>query len=142
MLVKEVLRLYPPVWALVRTAVQDCEIGGYQIRAGNSIAMSQWVMQRDARYFEEPCEFKPERWAADRMKNLPRFAYFPFGGGPRVCIGESFAMMELCLVVATIAPHFHATLVSDQAIEALPSITLHPKAGIRVHLNRRSALPV
>ncbi len=108
------------------------------MRAGNSIALSQWVMPRDARYFESPHEFKPERWAAEQIKRLPRFAYFPFGGGPRSCVGESFAMMELCLVVATIASRFHFTLIKEQAVELLPSITLHPKEGIWVQLNRRS----
>jgi cytochrome P450 len=138
MIVKEVLRLYPPIWASVRTAVQHCEIGGYRIQAGNSIAVSQWVTHHDALYFESPYEFRPERWTAEQIKGLPRFAYFPFGGGPRVCIGESFTMMELCLIVATLAPHFHFTLVKDQTIEVLPSITLHPKNGIKVQLSRRN----
>jgi cytochrome P450 len=138
MVVKEVLRLYPPIWAVIRTVVRDCEIGGYRIQAGNSIAMSQWVIHRDARYFEDPLAFKPERWEAYRMTGLPRFAYFPFGGGPRVCIGDSFALMELCLIVAALVPRFHFTLIKDQTIELFPSITLHPKAGIRVQLSRRS----
>jgi len=138
MVMKEVLRLYPPVWSLVRTAVQDCEIGGYRVRAGNSVALSQWVMHRDARYFDSPHEFKPERWAAENIRSLPKFAYFPFGGGPRSCVGESFAMMELCLIVAMIASRFHFTLVSEQAVELLPSIILHPKEEIRVQLKHRS----
>jgi cytochrome P450 len=138
MVVKEALRLYPPIWAMVRTVIQDCEIGGYRIRAGNSLAMSQWVMHRDARYFENSLEFQPERWAADRLKSPPRFAFLPFGTGARVCIGEPFALLELRLIVATIAPRFRFTLVKDQTIELLPSITLHPKNGIKVQITRRS----
>jgi cytochrome P450 len=91
--VKESLRLYPPVWAFARVAARDRKIGGYPVRAGTSIAMSQWVMHRDARYFHRPGEFIPERWTDEFTRQLPKFAFFPFGGGPRVCIGSSFAMM-------------------------------------------------
>ena len=137
MVVKEALRLYPPVWGISRTAVEDCEIGGYLVRKGYSVAVSQWVMHRDPRFYEHPDEFEPERWTPEFMQRLPRFAYFPFGGGPRVCIGDAFALQELCLVLAALAPRFHLALVDREPVELLPSITLHPRNGLKVRVTRR-----
>jgi cytochrome P450 len=88
------MRIYPPAYGFGREALNDCEIGGYHVPAGTTIFMSQYVTQRDARFFPEPLEFRPERWENDLMKKIPRYAYFPFSGGPRQCIGNSFAMME------------------------------------------------
>ncbi|MGB8645110.1 MAG: cytochrome P450 [Anaerolineae bacterium] len=140
MVIQEALRLYPPIWGVVRRAVRDCEVGGYTLRAGDSAAMSQWIMHRDPRYYDTPDAFRPERWAEPRMQALPRFAYFPFGGGPRICIGDAFAMQELCLVTATLVPRFHLSLVEPGPVELLPSITLRPKNGLRVRVTtRRSA---
>jgi cytochrome P450 len=101
--------------------------------------MSQLITQRDSRYFPEPERFDPDRWRASDPRNmsLPRFAYFPFGGGPRVCIGAGFAMMEAVLLLATIAQRFRLTLVPGQAVQYLPSVTLRPKSGIHVILHRR-----
>ncbi len=135
--VLESMRLYPPVWATTRQAVQDCEIGGYVIPGGTNVFMSQWVMHRDPRYFDNPEEFEPDRWADDLAKRLPTYAYFPFGGGPRVCIGKSFAMMEAVLVVATIAQKFQLTLVPEHPIVLQPSITLSPKYGLKMLLTKR-----
>ncbi len=135
--VLESMRLYPPVWATTRQALQDCEIGGYPIAAGTNVFMSQWVMHRDPRYFDNPEEFEPDRWADDLAKRLPTYAYFPFGGGSRVCIGKSFAMMEAVLVVATIAQKFQLTLVPEHPIVLQPSITLSPKHGIKMLLTKR-----
>jgi cytochrome P450 len=133
--VLESMRLYPPVWAMTRQALQDCEIGGYLIPAGTNVFMSQWVMHRDSRYFDNPEEFQPNRWADDLAKRLPTYAYFPFGGGPRVCIGKSFALMETVLVLATIAQKFQLTLVPEHPIVLQPSITLSPKHGIKMLLS-------
>jgi cytochrome P450 len=108
MVVKESMRLYPPAWLLSREAKRDFEVYGYSIRKGAQVLMSQWVMHRDARYFDRPEEFRPERWADEQTKSLPRFAYFPFGGGPRVCIGTSYAMMEAILILATTAQRHRA----------------------------------
>ncbi len=99
--------------------------------------MSQWVMHRDPRYFDEPERFKPERWAAGVAGRLPKYAYFPFGGGQRMCIGSSFAMMEAVLLLATIAQRFRLQLVPGHTAVPAPSITLRPKHGVKVTLQRR-----
>jgi cytochrome P450 len=134
--IKEAMRLYPPATDVSREATQDCEIGGYSIPKGTTLICSQWVMHRDRRYFNDPERFSPERWADDLEKKLPRGVYFPFGDGPRVCIGRSFALMEAALILATIAQKFQLNLVLDQTIELQPSITLRPKQGIQVVLKR------
>jgi cytochrome P450 len=134
--VKESMRLYPPVWALVRNPIKDCEIGGYRVPAGASVIMSPWVMHRDPRYYDEPERFIPDRWPDDRI-GPTRSTYFPFGAGPRLCIGASFAMMEAVLVLATIAQRYKITPVPDWPVEPLPTITLRPKHGIRALLTRR-----
>ena len=130
-IVMESMRLYPPVFAMGRMSKEPCEIGGFDIPTGTSFLMSQWVSHRDPRYFDSPEEFRPERWADDRMRQLPKFAYFPFGGGPRLCIGAPLAMLEAVLIVATVAQAFRFELVADQKIELFPSVTLRPRYGIR-----------
>ena len=139
--IKESLRLYPPAWAMGRAAIESFELAGYQIPRGANVAMSQWVMHRDARFFPDPLRFDPDRWASEATRKLPRFAYFPFGAGPRQCIGASFAMMEAVLLLATIARKFQPSLVPGRPIEPVPSITLRPKDGIWVELRQRSATP-
>ncbi|MDP9052483.1 MAG: cytochrome P450, partial [Acidobacteriota bacterium] len=136
--VKEAMRLYPPVWATVRTAVKPVEIGGYIIPAGSPVLMSQWVMHHDPRFYDEPDLFHPDRWLDERTKSAPRFSYFPFGGGPRICIGASFAFTEAALVLATIAQRYQVRVDSTTPIEPTPSITLRPRHGIPVTLARRS----
>ncbi len=136
-IIKEAMRLYPPVTDISREATQDCEIGGYQIPKGTTLVMSQWVMHRDQRYFTDPEAFVPERWANDLEKQLPRGVYFPFGDGPRVCIGKSFALMEAVLILVTIAQRFELSLLPEQSIELQPSITLRPQQGIQVVLKSR-----
>ena len=126
-IVMESMRLYPPVFAMGRMSKEPCEIGGFDIPTGTSFLMSQWVSHRDPRYFDSPEEFRPERWADDRMRQLPKFAYFPFGGGPRLCIGAPLAMLEAVLIVATVAQAFRFELVADQKIELFPSVTLRPR---------------
>jgi cytochrome P450 len=138
--IKESMRLYPPAWSLARTAATDLELGGYRIPAGSNVVMSQWIMHRDSRFFPDPERFAPDRWSTTEMQKLPRFAYFPFGGGPRFCIGVSFAMMEATLLLAAIAPRFQLRLVPGHPVEPVPSITLRPKNGIRVSLHRRSQI--
>ena len=137
MVVMEGLRLYPPAYAFGREALADCEIGGYPIAAGSTIFIAPWVMHRDPRYFDQPLEFIPTRWAADAAKRLPRFAYFPFGGGPRVCIGNRFAMMEAVLLLACIARRFRLTLDPACRLVPFPSITLRPANGVRMTLASR-----
>ncbi|MGH9774643.1 MAG: cytochrome P450 [Candidatus Acidiferrales bacterium] len=139
MALKEAMRLYPPAWGIGRRAIADCQIGGYRVRAGTNIFILQWLTQRDARFFPEPERFHPERWREDpvRTGKIPRFAYFPFGGGPRVCVGAGFAMLEATLLLAMIEQKFHLALVPSHAVEVFPTVTLRPKNGIRVVLHRR-----
>lgn len=136
-IIKEVLRLYPPAYAMGRQALQDIELGGYRIPAKSQLFFFPYVVQRDPRYFDAPEEFRPERWTEAFVKQLPRYAYFPFGGGPRLCIGNSFATMEAVLILATIAQQFRLTLVPNQIIKPLPSVTLRPEHGIKMVLEKR-----
>lgn len=136
---KESMRLYPPAWAISRRALKDCEIGGHLIREGSSIVLSQWVTHRDSRYFRDPDTFNPDRWTDEFEKELPRFAYFPFGGGPRTCIGAGFAQMEAVLLLATIASKFRLSRASPQPVELWPSLTLRPKGGLRMVLDKRQS---
>ena len=135
--ITESLRLYPAAWGLARLVVEDHEIAGYPVTKGMGVAMAQWVVHRDPRWYDAPEEFRPERWENDFMKQLPRFAYFPFGGGPRQCIGNTFALMEAALILATVAQKFRLRLVASHHVEPLASITLRPRHGVRVTLESR-----
>ncbi len=136
-IIKESMRLYPPAWSVARTVVSEFELRGYRIPAGANVVMSQWIMHRDPRYFPDPESFDPGRWSPERAQKLPRFAYFPFGGGPRQCIGNSFAMMEAILLLATIAQRFSLRAVSSEPIVPVPSFTLRPKSGIQMKVEAR-----
>ena len=136
---KESMRLYPPAFGLGREAINDCEIGGYRVPAGTQVFMFQWATQRDPRFYDEPLAFRPERWTQDFIERLPKYAYFPFGGGPRVCIGASFAMMEIILALATIGQKFRLELVPDHPVSIFPSMSLRPKDGIKVVVKTRGA---
>ncbi|HLZ90123.1 MAG TPA: cytochrome P450 [Candidatus Acidoferrum sp.] len=135
--IRESLRLYPPAWRIFRRTLDPLQVGDYLLPAGANIVMSQWVTQRDPRWFSEPDRFAPDRWLEPSAAKLPRFAFFPFGGGPRVCIGAGFAMMEATLLLAAIAQRYRMRLAPDQRIEPLASITLRPKNGIQVLLEQR-----
>ena len=135
--IKETLRLYPPAWSVARTAINDFEVDGYRIPGGATIVMSQWIMHRDVRFFAEPQKFDPDRWSRPACQNLPRFAYFPFGGGPRQCIGASFAMTEAVLILAMIARRFRLVRVDDTSVQPAPGFTLRPKQGIRMRIEKR-----
>src|SRR5258707_2854663 len=135
--ITESLRLYPAAWGIARLAVEDHEIAGYPVTKGMGVAMAQWVVHRDPRWYDAPEEFRPERWEDDLLKRLPRFAYFPFGGGPRQCIGNMFALMEATLILATIARQLRLRLVADPSLVLPASITLRPRNGVRVTLESR-----
>ncbi|HSL01873.1 MAG TPA: cytochrome P450 [Rubrobacteraceae bacterium] len=137
MVVKESMRLYPPAWGIGRQAVAGCEIGGYGVPAGTQLVMSPWVMHRDPRYYEDPETFDPDRWATEAARQLPKYAYFPFGGGPRLCIGRSFAEMETLLVLAAIVQKWNLKLAEVGRIEPRPSVTLRPEKGIMMMVRRR-----
>jgi cytochrome P450 len=139
MVVKESMRLYPPAWGIGRRAIQDFELNGYRIPAGTNVFLMQWLTHRDERFFPDPERFEPERWRDDpiRCGKLPRFAYFPFGGGPRVCIGAGFAMMEAVLLLATIAQRYSFSLPPSSKVTPFFSITLRPKNGLTMQLHLR-----
>ena len=134
MVLSESMRLYPPAWAMGREVVEDVSIGPYRLRKGTMVFFSQYIVQRDARWFPEPERFLPERFTAAAKAGRPRFAYFPFGGGGRQCIGEPFAWMEGTLALATLAQRWRVEIVPGQKIEVQPKITLRPKNGIRVKM--------
>jgi len=138
MVLTEAMRLYPPAWTLGRRALNDYRVGQYVIPANSIVLMSPWVMHHDARYFPEPFKFDPDRWKPEAREARPKFSYFPFGGGPRVCIGEQFAWMEGVLLIATIAQRWKMQLEPDQVIKPKPMITLRPAGGMRMQLTRRA----
>jgi len=136
--VRESMRLYPPVSLVARQAVDDCEIGGYPIAAGSLIYISPWAMQRDPRYFNDANDFKPERWSDGLDSRLPRYVFMPFGGGPRTCIGDRFAIMEAVLLLASFVQQFEFEYAGDKPPKPFASITLIPVGGVPVRLRRRS----
>ncbi len=136
--VTESMRLYPPIYALGREPINDCVIGGYDIPAGSTILMPQWVVHRDGRWFDDPDEFRPERWLDGLAQRLPRFAYFPFGGGPRGCIANRLAMIETVLLLAVMAKRFRVELIgSPNEVTPVATITVRPAPGVRVRLRAR-----
>jgi len=138
-IVQETLRLYPAAWTLNREVVKEVEIGGHLFQPGDTLMMSQYVMHRDPRFYEEPDKFIPERFEGDLLKRIPQFAYFPFGGGPRICIGNNFALMEAPLLLATIGQKYRLRLKEPgQKVEPEPLVTLRPKNGLPMRLEKRA----
>jgi cytochrome P450 len=137
--VTEAMRLYPPAWIIGRRAIAEFPIDGYVAPPRTIMIMSPYIVHHDPRYFPEPDRFHPDRWTPEFKAALPQFAYFPFGGGPRRCIGESFAWMELILVVATIAERWKLSLVPGHPVEPQPVVTLRTKHGMRMTLEKRDA---
>jgi len=137
MVLAESMRLYPPAWIVGRRAMGPFQANGYTIPARSIVLMSQYTMHHDARWFPDPERFDPERFAPDRQADRPKFAYFPFGGGPRVCIGEQFAWMEGVILLATIAQRWRFRLVPGHPVAMQPIITLRPKYGMRMLVEAR-----
>ncbi|MEK6243013.1 MAG: cytochrome P450 [Pseudomonadota bacterium] len=137
MATQEGLRLYPPGWFIGREAQTDVKLGGYTVPKGAVVMMSQYVMHRDARFFDEPERFKPERWEGDFLERLPRGAYFPFSAGDRHCIGEGFAWQEALLILATLVERWRFELVPGQHIRPRPSVTLRPDGPIKMIVHPR-----
>jgi cytochrome P450 len=135
--VKESMRLYPPAWGVGRECVRECEVGGHVVPTGMQVFAFQWVVQRDPRWFDDPLTFRPERWGEESAARLPRYAYFPFGGGPRLCIGNYFATMEAVLILSTVAQRFRLRLAPGQTVEPFPAISLRPKGGVTMKLESR-----
>jgi cytochrome P450 len=136
--VLEALRLYPPAWVIGREARQSCVIGGYRVPPGTIVLVSQWVLQRDPRYFERAEAFEPERWADGLARRLPRYAYFPFSAGQRTCIGNHFALQEAILILATLTPRFRFPLQPGAQVTPWPTITLRPRPGVPVVVEERT----
>jgi cytochrome P450 len=135
---RESMRLYPPVWTIGRRVENDYSVGEYTIPAGSSILMSQYVMHHNPKYYEEAERFNPDRWTEEFRSHLPRFSYFPFGGGIRGCIGEPFAWIEGVLIIAIIAQKWTMRLLPSQRIKLDPAITLRPKYGMKMKLIQRT----
>jgi cytochrome P450 len=137
MVFRETLRLFPPVWRIGRRALVDYVLDGYLIRAGSIVVMSPFVTHRDGRFFSQPLRFRPERWGSEEPDRRPRFSYFPFGGGPRVCIGEGFALFEGKLLLATLAQRWRPRPIPRHKVRPQPLVTLRPKGGLPVTLDPR-----
>lgn len=134
MVVQEALRLYPPAWIISRKAEQEDEIGGYAIPKGTAVSLSAFTMHRHPGFWEAPEIFDPERFTAQRSENRPPYAYFPFGGGPRLCIGRDFALQEAMLILATVAQRYRLELAPAHPVEPEPLVTLRPKYGMKMLL--------
>lgn len=137
MVVAESLRLYPPVWTFLRQVVHDTVIGGYQVPAGAFVFTNTYGIQHDARFYPDPERFAPERMAHAERAARPRLAFLPFSAGSRQCMGESFAWLEMVLVVATIAQRWRLRLAPGQKVEASAGLTLRPKAGMPMIVEAR-----
>ena len=134
---KETLRMRPPAWAMGRQAINNCLLGKQEIKADDVVIMSQWVMHHDARFYDTPLQFQPERWLLNPKQALPRYAYFPFGGGNRICIGEHFAITEAIAVLAMIARKWKVMPINKDMSTPKPSVTLRPRAGVKVLIEKR-----
>jgi cytochrome P450 len=139
--IKEAMRLYPPVYVLFREPTTDVDLAGYTIPEGTTIALSQWAVHRSPRFWDDPEAFDPDRWTPERRAARPRFAYFPFGGGPRHCIGKHLAMLEAQSIVATTARRYRLAYAGDEPIDLRPSLTMHPQDGMPMRVIEREDAP-
>lgn len=137
--VTEAMRLYPPVWGVFRDCATGDNIGGYHIAPKTVVLLSPWVVQHDPRFYKDPDLFLPERWGQTSKHDIPRYAYFPFGGGQRLCIGNNYALIESRLALATLAQQWKFTLATNDPLELVPSITMRPKQGIMLVAHKRLA---
>jgi cytochrome P450 len=135
--IRESMRLYPPAYVVGRRPIEDITIGRHFIPAGTNVLMSQWIVQRDPRWYDAPLRFHPDRWADGLASRLPKYAYFPFGGGPRLCIGNTFALFEAPLILAMIARRFRLSLATSSEIRIQPAVTLRPRDPIPMRIQRR-----
>jgi cytochrome P450 len=136
MVLEETMRLYPPVWGLGRQAIAADSIGGYPIRAGAPVSMSPYVTHRHPAVWDDPERFDPERFTPERVAARPRFAYLPFSGGPRLCIGNEFALMEATLVLALVAQRYRLVLAPERRVVPQVTLTLRPRGGLPMTLER------
>jgi cytochrome P450 len=136
--VEESMRLYPPAPGLsTRAVLEDDEVCGVRVPRGSTVDVAPWVIHRHQRLWDSPERFDPDRFSPERSAGRPRFAYLPFGGGPRVCIGAALAMTETMLILASIAPHYRLRLAPDQQVVLKHRVTLRPRDGLRMVVERR-----
>ncbi len=135
--IKESMRLLPPAWAMSRDAVEPVEIGGYRLPAGTCFFLNLWSIHHDPRFYDSPEAFEPERWTADFERQLPKFAYFPFGGGQRMCIGAGFAKLEAALVLASVVQKFRVSADSGWKLQLEPAVLLRPRGGVLLNMRPR-----
>jgi cytochrome P450 len=135
--IQEAMRLYPPVYTMFREPTEDVELSGYPIESGMTLMIPQWGVHRSERFYEDPETFDPERFRPERAKERPRFAYFPFGGGPRHCIGKHLAMLEAQLIVARTAQEYELDFLGETPLELLPSLTAHPRQEMEMRVHER-----
>ena len=135
--IKESMRLFPPVHGILREPTTDVELGGYRVPEGSTLSISQWVVHRDPTIYGDPLAFRPDRWTDGFEASLPRLAYFPFAAGPRRCIGDRFAMLEAKLVLATLLSEYHFELVSPEELDLAAAITSRPTTPVRMRVHGR-----
>ncbi len=139
--IKESMRLYPPVYTIGRQLLEDFELGGFTLDKGVTLLFAQWVTHRRPECFADPLRFDPDRWLPERAKAIHKYAYFPFGGGPRICIGNHFAMMEAVLLLATLIRPYRFELLPGQTLELKPAVTLRVAKDLKMRLVSRDAGP-
>jgi cytochrome P450 len=132
--IKESMRLYPPAWSFARSAIEETELGGYVIPKHSTVIILPYVIHRDPRWFADPERFDPERFSLERESAIPKYAYLPFGGGPRICIGNAFAMMEAKIILASILQRWRLQRVSNAPVVPEPLVTLRPKGGLPMRI--------
>jgi len=135
--IQEAMRLYPPVYTMFREPTEDVALAGYEVPEGVSVMVPQWGVHRSARFYDDPETFDPDRWAPERADERPRFAYFPFGGGPRHCIGKHLAMLEAQLIVARTAQEYRLDFLGETPLDLLPSLTAHPRQEMSMRVHER-----
>jgi len=133
----ESMRLYPPVYTIFRTPTEPVEIGGYEVPASANLMLPQWAVHHSERHWDDPEQFDPERWSDERSEDRHRFAFFPFGGGPRHCIGKHLALLEAKLIIATIASDYRLDFQGETPLELLPSLTVHPRQEMAMRVEER-----
>jgi cytochrome P450 len=131
------MRLYPPVYTIFRTPTESVELGGYEVPTSANLMLPQWAVHHSERYWDDPEQFDPERWSDERSEDRHRFAFFPFGGGPRHCIGKHLALLEAKLIIATIASDYRLDFQGETPLELLPSLTVHPRQEMAMRVEER-----
>jgi len=137
MVIEESMRLYPPAHTMSREALGPDRLGDIELKKGSNVLIVPWLLHRHRKLWDRPDEFRPERFTPDQVAARPRFAYIPFGAGPHICIGAAFAMTEAILCLATLAKRFRLTLVPGMVVEPVGQITLRPKHGLPMRVERR-----